>query len=129
MKWEYGCSDNNPHSVAVIVVRQSQFCQSNRWNDWTLILHRTFVSEVLRTCSAATLIMMVIFLVIRTLGFLRMAAEGVMPLGRIVSLLGLKLLSYLDVMLPLMLYVAILTVISCLVVFVAARLGPVRTQR
>ena len=56
--------------------------------------------------------MLVIFLVIRTLGFLRMAAEGVMPLGRIVSLLGLKLLSYLDVMLPLMLYVAILLVLG-----------------
>ncbi len=56
--------------------------------------------------------MLVIFLVIRTLGFLRMAAEGVMPLGRIISLLGLKLLSYLDVMLPLMLYVAILLVLG-----------------
>ena len=56
--------------------------------------------------------MLVIFLVIRTLGFLRMAAEGVMPLGRIVSLLGLKVLSYLDVMLPLMLYVAILLVLG-----------------
>ena len=73
-----------------------------------MILHRTFVSEVLRTCGAVTLIMLVIFLVIRTLGFLRMAAEGVMPLGRIVSLLGFKLLSYLDGMLPLMLYIAIL---------------------
>ena len=56
--------------------------------------------------------MFVIFLVIRTLGFLRMAAEGVMPLGSIISLLGLKLLSYLDVMLPLMLYVAILLVLG-----------------
>ena len=56
--------------------------------------------------------MLVIFLVIRTLGFHRMAAEGVMPLGRIVSLLGLKVLSYLDVMLPLMLYVAILLVLG-----------------
>ena len=35
-----------------------------------------------------------------------------MPLGRIVSLLGLKVLSYLDVMLPLMLYVAILLVLG-----------------
>ena len=77
-----------------------------------MILHRTFVSEVLRTCAAVTLIMLVIFLVIRTLGFLRMAAEGVMPLGRIVSLLGFKLLSYLDVMLPLMLYIAILLVLG-----------------
>ena len=56
--------------------------------------------------------MLVIFLVIRTLGFLRMAAEGLMPLGRIVSLLGFKLLSYLDVMLPLMLYIAILLVLG-----------------
>ena len=56
--------------------------------------------------------MLVICLVIRTLGFLRMAAEGVMPLGRIVSLLGFKLLSYLDVMLPLMLYMAILLVLG-----------------
>ena len=120
---------DDSHSVAVIVVRQSQFCQSNRWNYSTLILHRTFVSEVLRTCSAVTLIMLVIFLVIRTLGFLRMAAEGVMPLGRIVSLLGLKLLSYLDVMLPLMLYVAILLVLGRwrkdneLIVFAASGLG------
>lgn len=93
-----------------IVVRQLRACQNNCRQNVIVIVQRNFVSEVLRTGAAVTLIMLAIFLVIRTLGFLRMAALGEIPLEGIVSLVSFKLLSYMDIILPLMLYLAILLV-------------------
>ena len=77
-----------------------------------MILRRAFAREVLSTSVAVTLIMLTIFIVVRALGFLRQAAEGMIPVGSIFLLLLLKLMTYMDAILPLMVFVAILMVLD-----------------
>ncbi len=62
--------------------------------------------------GAVTLVILTIFLVVRMLGFLRDAAQGDIPVESVLVLVALKLVSYLDVILPLMLYIAILMVLG-----------------
>ena len=77
-----------------------------------MILHRALIREVLLTSGAVTAVMFCIFFVIRALGFLSQAAEGIIPIDSIFLLLFLKIISYLDIILPLMLYVAVLMVLG-----------------
>lgn len=77
-----------------------------------MIIHRALKNEVLRTSAAVTLVVFSIFLVVRMLAFLRMAAEGILPIEGVFVLVGLKLLGYLDVILPLMFYIAMLMTLS-----------------
>ncbi len=77
-----------------------------------LIINRALVREVLHTSVAVTLVMLTIFLVVRILGFLHQAAEGDIPVESVLILVALKLVGYLDVILPLMLYIAILMVLG-----------------
>ncbi len=77
-----------------------------------MILRRAFVREVLLTSVAVTLVMLMIFIVVRALGFLRQAAEGMIPVDSIFLLLLLKVMTYMDVILPLMVFVAILMVLD-----------------
>jgi len=56
--------------------------------------------------------MLSIFMVVRLVGFLRQAANGDLPVSSVLIMLFLKLVSYVDVILPLMLYVAILMVLG-----------------
>ena len=77
-----------------------------------LIINRALVREVLHTSVAVTLVILTIFLVVRMLGFLHQAAQGDIPVESVLVLVALKVVSYLDVMLPLTLYIAILMVMG-----------------
>ena len=77
-----------------------------------MILRRALAREVLLTSSAVTAVIFSIFLVVRVLGFLRQAAEGVIPVDSIFLLLFLKVIAYMDVLLPLMMFVAMLLVLG-----------------
>ena len=56
--------------------------------------------------------MLSIFLGIRVVGYLRLAAEGTIPANSVLTLLILRLLSHLDIIAPLAVYVAILLVLG-----------------
>ncbi len=77
-----------------------------------MIINRQFIKETLWTSSAVTLVMLSIFLVVRLVGFLRDAADGDVPVESILILLLLKLVTYVDVILPLMMFVAVLMVLN-----------------
>jgi len=77
-----------------------------------MIINRAMVTEVLRTSGAVTMVIFSIFLVMRALGFLQQAARGDLPVESVLILLVLKLVAYFDVILPLMLYIAILMVMG-----------------
>lgn len=77
-----------------------------------MIINRAMVVEVFRTSGAVTMVIFSIFLVTRVLGYLQQAARGDLPIESVLVLLGLKLVSSFDVILPLMLYIAILMVMG-----------------
>lgn len=77
-----------------------------------MIVNKAFITEVLRTALAVTFVIISIFLVLRVMGFLSQAAEGLIPVGGVMSLVMLKMVSYLDVMLPLMFYIALIMVLN-----------------
>ena len=77
-----------------------------------MIIHRAFIREVLNTCAAVTAILFSIFLVTRLVGFLSEAAEGDIPLDSVFLLLLLKMMTYLDIIVPLVLYISILLVMG-----------------
>lgn len=77
-----------------------------------MIINKAFITEVLRTALAVTFVIISIFLVMRVMGFLSQAAEGIIPVGGVLSLVVLKMVSYLDVMLPLMFYIALIMVLN-----------------
>lgn len=77
-----------------------------------MIVNRALIREVLYTSAAVTLVIVSIFLVVRMLGFLKEAAQGDIPVESVLILVLLKLISYLDVIVPLMLYIAILMVLG-----------------
>ncbi|MDH3637189.1 MAG: LPS export ABC transporter permease LptF [Gammaproteobacteria bacterium] len=77
-----------------------------------MIVNRALIREVLYTSGAVTVVIVSIFLVVRMLGFLKEAAQGSIPVESVLILLILKLISYLDVVIPLMLYIAILMVLG-----------------
>jgi len=77
-----------------------------------MILNRALMREVLQTSGAVTLVMLSIFMVVRLVGFLRQAADGDIPVDSLMELLLLKLVTYMDVILPLMLFVSILMVFN-----------------
>ncbi len=66
----------------------------------------------MRTALAVTFVIISIFLVTRVMGFLSQAAEGLIPVGGVLTLVTLKMISYLDVMLPLMSYIALIMVLN-----------------
>lgn len=77
-----------------------------------MIVNRALVREVLQTSLAVTVIILCIFLVVRSLGFLQQAVKGDIPVEAILTLVVLKLVGYLDVIVPLMMYVALLLVLG-----------------
>ncbi len=77
-----------------------------------MIINRALIREVVYTSGAVTVVIVSIFLVVRVLGFLKEAAQGDIPVESVLVLVFLKLISYLDVIIPLMLYIAILMVLG-----------------
>jgi lipopolysaccharide export system permease protein len=77
-----------------------------------LILHRAFSREVLQNTGAVSVLVLSIFLVIRVVGYFRLVAEGVIPTNSVLTLLILRLLSHLDIIAPLAVYVAMLLVLG-----------------
>lgn len=77
-----------------------------------MIIHRAFIREVLQTCAAVTAILFSIFLVTRVVGFLSQAALGVIPMDSVFLLLMLKMMTYLDIIVPLVMYISILLVMG-----------------
>ncbi|KAA3632037.1 MAG: LPS export ABC transporter permease LptF [Proteobacteria bacterium] len=77
-----------------------------------MILNRALMRETLQTSGAVGLVLLSIFLVIRLVAVLRQAAEGVIPLDSVVQMLFLRLMTNMDIILPLVLYVAVLMVLG-----------------
>ena len=77
-----------------------------------MIINRALVSEVLRSSVAVTVVIVSIFMVVRLMSFLQAAADGVVPVDAVLILVSLKMLAYLDVILPLMFYIALLMVLG-----------------
>ena len=77
-----------------------------------MIIDRAFIQEVIRTTLAVTIVVISIFLVMRVMGFLSQAAEGLIPIGGVMNLVMLKMVAYLDVMIPLMFFIALLMVLN-----------------
>lgn len=61
---------------------------------------------------AVTFVIIVIFLVLRGMGFLSQAAEGVIPVSGVAILVLFKMVSYLDMLIPLMFYIAAIMVLN-----------------
>ena len=77
-----------------------------------MIIHRAFIREVLHTSSAVIAILFSIFLVTRVVDFLRQAAEGDIPINSVFLLVLLKMITYLDIIVPLVLYISMLLVMG-----------------
>jgi len=61
---------------------------------------------------AVTLVVISIFLVTRMTQFLDHAAQGIIPVEAVIVLVGLKLISYFDVILPVLFYIALIMVLN-----------------
>ena len=77
-----------------------------------MIIHRAFISEVLQTCAGVATILVSIFFVIRLVGFLDQAAEGIIAVDKVFVLLFLKMITYLDLIVPLVVYISTLLVMG-----------------
>ena len=77
-----------------------------------MIVNRALVREVLQTSVAVTFVILSIFIVVRSLGFLQQAVRGDVPVEAVLTLVVLKTVGYLDVIIPLMMYIAILMVLG-----------------
>ena len=77
-----------------------------------MILDRSLTREITYTGIAATIIIFSIFLVARLVSLLSQAARGDVPADLVFSLLGLRLVSTFDVLLPVMFFLAILMVMD-----------------
>mgnify|MGYP001596680058 CR=1 FL=1 len=77
-----------------------------------MIIHRAFIREVLQTSSAVIAVLLSIFLVTRVVDFLRQAAEGDIPINSVFLLVLLKMITYLDILVPLVLYISMLLVMG-----------------
>lgn len=77
-----------------------------------MIINRALVREVLQTSVAVTFVILSIFVVVRSLGFLQQAVRGDVPVEAVLTLVVLKTVGYLDVIIPLMMYIAILMVLG-----------------
>ena len=67
---------------------------------------------MLQNTGAVAVLVLSIFLVIRVVGYFRLVAEGAIPTNSVLTLLVLRLLSHLDIIAPLAVYVAILLVLG-----------------
>ena len=77
-----------------------------------MILDRSLTREITYTGIAATIIIFSIFLVARLVSLLSQAARGDVPADLVFTLLGLRLISTFDVLLPVMFFLAILMVMD-----------------
>lgn len=77
-----------------------------------MIVNRALVREVLETSIAVTFVILIVFVVVRSLGFLQQAVRGDVPVEAVLTLVVLKMVGYLDVIIPLMMYIAILMVLG-----------------
>ena len=67
---------------------------------------------MLQNTGAVAVLVLSIFLVIRVVGYFRLVAEGTIPANSVLTLLVLRLLSHLDIIAPLAVYVAMLLVLG-----------------
>ena len=77
-----------------------------------MIITRAFVRDVVTTGLAVTLVIFSMFFVIRGVNFLHDAARGVIPVSAVLSLVSLAMVSYLDIIMPLMFYIALILVVN-----------------
>jgi len=77
-----------------------------------MILNRALLRETFQTGGAVGLVLLSIFLVIRLVAVLRQAAEGVIPIDAVLQILLLRLVTNMDIILPLVLYVSVLMVLG-----------------
>ena len=100
-----------------------------------MIVNRALVREVLQTSVAVTFVILSIFVVVRSLGFLQQAVRGDIPVEAVLVLVALKMVGYLDVIIPLMMYIALLMVLGRwnrdneMIVLAACGISPVNFLR
>ncbi len=77
-----------------------------------MIIHRAYIREVLQSCAAVAGILFSIFFVVRLVKFLSAAAQGDIPMNSVLLLLLLKMLTYFDIIIPLVIYISIMLVMG-----------------
>jgi len=77
-----------------------------------MIISRSLIKEVFHTSLVVTLIISCIFVVLRIMGFLSQAAEGVIPVEAVFTLVFLKMIAYLDVIIPLVFFISLIMVLN-----------------
>ena len=77
-----------------------------------MIISKSFISEILRMTIAVTFVVIAIFFVLRGMGFLSHAARGIIPVEGVAVLVLFKIVTYLDILIPLMFYIASIMVMN-----------------
>ncbi len=99
------------------------------------VIDRYLIREMLGTMLAVVLVLLVVFLSNRLMNYLADIAAGELTGGVLLSLLGLKVIKYLILMVPIALFISILLVMgrlhrdSELIAMAACGLSPVNTYR
>jgi lipopolysaccharide export system permease protein len=77
-----------------------------------IIIDRSFTKEVSVTTLLVTIVVICLFLVLRGLIFLHQAADGLIPVSGVLSLVTLAMTANLDIIIPLMFFIALIMVLS-----------------
>lgn len=77
-----------------------------------MIIFRSFISQVLQITLVVTVVVVGLFLVLRGMIFLGQAADGLIPVSAVFSLVALAMVANLDVIFPLMVYIGLLMVLN-----------------
>ncbi len=104
--------DSICHLLADAKKMRKLFKTKNRKVLSSSIISGALIREILFTSGGVSLIILSIFLVVRLVSFLQLAASGDIPVNAVLLLLGLKLVTNLDAILPMMIYVSMLMVLA-----------------
>jgi len=77
-----------------------------------IIADRSFIKEVCVTTLIVTIVVVCMFLVLRGLIFLGQAADGLIPASGVFALVALAMIANLDIIIPLMFFIALIMVLS-----------------
>jgi len=107
-----GHSDSICHLLADAKKMQESLPNRTRAVASSPIINGALIREILFTSGGVSIIILSIFLVVRLVSFLQLAASGDIPVNAVLLLLGLKLVTNLDAILPMMIYVSMLMVLA-----------------
>jgi len=106
------CSDSIFHLLAQAKNMSEKLSQQPRNVMNSPIINGALIREILFTSGGVSLVILSVFLVVRLVSFLQLAASGDIPVNAVLLLLALKLVTNLDAILPMMIYVSMLMVLA-----------------